>query len=401
MRLTSALTLSVLLLLSGCSDEYELRIHTAAGFQAQTESLQEIFDQQTQLELVEADVDLSLRSTEMLVAGQTDLALVENSEPFQTGVRAVLPVYKSALHLLVRDGVDMWDDEQPLRGRKIFVYGGSPTGLSFVRLAASRMGLGTDDYHLVDTVTPGETDLIIFFGPVDSNNQGWALPGYHLESLGLEGRDTQFSAEAIGYLIPQLKPFQIPAGTYGVAGGDKPIDTVAVTTLLAARKQISANAIYELTKVLLEEKPRFVSVTPALFSGINDSFDPLDLNFPLHSGARAYLNRDEPSTLERYAETINLMVYLAFLVLTGLVAFARFRARRKKDRIDTYYARVLEIRRKSGQQATEQSLSELRALEEEAFEALIKEKLAADESFRIFIELASRTATEIERNPHG
>ena len=392
------IAVSLTFILSGCTDgENELRIHSPNSFRANPELLQEIFGQRTHLEIVDANVDLRLSPTEMLVADQADLTLIENSVPFQTGVRAVLPVYQSVLHLLVRDDVNMWDDEQPLRGKEIHISSASQTGKNFVKLVASRMGLTVEDYLLVDRITPGLTDLIVYFGPIDTVNHGWFVEGYHLESLGLRDKESAMSPDAVGYLIPQLKPFVIPAGTYKLSGGDKTIATVAVTTLLATRKEASVNAIYELTKLLLEEKPRFVRISSALFSGINDSFDPLDLNFPLHEGTRRYLNRDEPSTLERYAETINMLVYVTFLLLTGIVGFARYRARRKKNRIDTYYTRVLEIRWRSAGQSREVSLDELRQLEEEAFEALIAEKLAADESFRIFIELASRTANEIER----
>jgi TRAP-type uncharacterized transport system substrate-binding protein len=388
----------LLLLLGACSgDNHSLRMHALDSFRADPELIQEILEQQTRLTITDAEVNLSLSATEMLTENQADLTLVENSVPFQTGVRAILPVYKSALHLLIRDGVDMWQDEQPLRGKEIHIAGGSVTGNRFVELAASRMGLSATDYKLVEQVTPGQTDLIVYFGPIDTANTRWFVEGYHLEPLGMKGEESAMAPAAIGYLIPQLKPFSIPAGTYQLPGGEKTLGTVAVTTLLATRKSAPVDTIYELTKVLLEEKPRFVKVSSALFSGINDSFDPLDLNFPLHRGARRYLNRDEPSTIERYAETINLLVYLIFLLLTGVIGFTRYRARRKKDRIDTYYARVLDIRKRAANQANDQSLLELRQLEEEAFEALIAEKLAADESFRIFIELASRTATEIEQ----
>ncbi len=394
------LALCIIPLLSACSgDDHRLRMHAPDSFRADPEQMQEIFDQQTRLEIIDAEVDLSLTATEMLVQNQADLALVENSVPFQTGVRAILPVYKSALHLLIRDDVDMLANAQPLRGKEIYISGGSVTGHRFVELVAFRMGLSDHDYTIAATLTPGQTDVIVHFGPVDTANQRWFVEGYHLEPLRGTDGDSALAPEAIGYLIPQLKPFIIPAGTYHVPGGDRNITTVAVTTLLATRKGASVNVIYGLTKVLLEEKPRFVKISPALFSGINDSFDPLDLNFPLHRGTRRYLNRDEPSTIERYAETINMLVYVAFLLLTGVVGFTRYRARRKKDRIDTYYARVLDIRRSATTQAREQCLADLRKLEEEAFDALIAEKLAADESFRIFIELASRTASEIESHP--
>ena len=119
------------------------------------------------------------------------------------------------------------------------------------------------------------------------------------------------------------------------------------------------------------------------------------LSFPLHSGARRYIDRNEPSTLERYAETINMLVYVTFLLLTAGVGFARWHARRKKDRIDHFYSRIMAIRVRALKEPRLPLLAELQQLELEAFDALIKEKLAADESFRIFIELLTRATAEL------
>ena len=139
------------------------------------------------------------------------------------------------------------------------------------------------------------------------------------------------------------------------------------------------------------------AIAPALFSSMRTDFDPLDLNFPLHSGARRYFERNEPSFIERYAETINMLAYVAALVLTAFLAAARWRAQRKKDRIDTFYSRAMAIRERAADEDSATLEQELRELEREAFESLINEKLAANESFRIFTDLMQRVRAELER----
>ena len=160
-------------------------------------------------------------------------------------------------------------------------------------------------------------------------------------------------------------------------------------TLLVARKEVPEKFIYQIARMLIEQKPHLTSISPTLFSGINESFDPLDLSFPLHAGTRRFLQRDEPALVERYAETINMLVYVVVMLLTGVVGFNRWRARRKKDNIDTFYTRVFSIRERVDIEDTAELLLELKALEKEAFELLIAEKLAADDSFRIFADLLS------------
>ena len=195
--------------------------------------------------------------------------------------------------------------------------------------------------------------------------------------------------------MPELQPIDIPSLTYDLPGNEKTLRTLAVDTLLVTRKALPEDVIYELTRTLVEQKPRFMAVAPTMFSGVREDFDPLDLNFPLHIGARRFLMRDEPGLLERYAESINLLVYLAFLLLTGLLGFARWRAQRKKNRVDTFYTRVLAIRERARTEDPSPLLQELSELEREAFSLLIEEKLAADESFRIFTDLLSRARDEL------
>jgi len=154
--------------------------------------------------------------------------------------------------------------------------------------------------------------------------------------------------------------------------------------------------VFGVTKTLLEQKPRFTAVAPSLFEAVNESFDRYALSFPLHSGARRYLERDEPGLLERYAETINMLVYLVFMLLTGFLALARWTARRKKDRIDTFYIRVRAIENRMGSESAATLLSEINQLEREAFDSLVAEKLAANESFRIFTDLVARTRAYLE-----
>ena len=73
--------------------------------------------------------------------------------------------------------------------------------------------------------------------------------------------------------------------------------------------------------------------------------------------------------------------------------------RLRKNRIDEFYARVLELGRQA--KATddpaehERIRDQIRALQAEAFDLLIDEKLAADESFRIFVTLSDDVLSDM------
>ncbi|MEH6584316.1 MAG: TAXI family TRAP transporter solute-binding subunit [Halioglobus sp.] len=390
---------ALVLSLAGCGRaDTELRFHMPRHGTLDNLILQDIFQQQAGLEVVSAELEHHQSGLQALATGEADIALVENSSSFETGVRAVLPVYKSVLHILLRDETAMDHSEQPLKNQSIFISDDSPAGKAFIEMAASRQELTLEDLQIVDVLEPGKTDVIIYFGPVNPRNPRWYVPGYSLYSLAFDDVERAMSSRAIGYMLPHIEPEVIPAQTYDLPGNEEEIYTLSVDTLLATRKDVSESTVYALTKTLLQQKPRFTAIAPEIFSGLTERFDPYSLNFPLHTGARRYLARDEPSALERYAETINMLVYLLFVVLTGIFGLARLHSHRKKDRIDKFYSKIMAIRMRAMNEPHAPLLFELQQLELEAFDSLISEKLAADESFRIFIELLTRAINELDVN---
>lgn len=375
-------------------------MYPLASRQLDTVAMQAVFEQRSGIRMTQVKLDPSISALAALVSNQADLSLVDNSTPFVSGIRVVLPVFRSVLHLLAREGLEAADPQQPFRGLTIHVANQSNAGHTFLDLAARRQGLSAEDYTLSTAPGAGEPDLIIYFGPIKPDQPSWYQPGYRLVSLDQQfAGQQQFYQEGIDFVVPQMNPLVIPPLTYLLPGNEGPIQTLSVDTLLVTRKDVPESLIYELARTLIEQKPRFTAISPNVFSGITDSFDPLELNFPLHRGTRRYLNRDEPGLLERYAETINLLVYMVFLLLTSLVGLARWRAHRKKDRIDTFYTRVFSIRERAKGENLEQLQQELDALEREAFESLIAEKLAPDESFRIFTELLANARTTLQEPP--
>ncbi|MDJ0879262.1 MAG: TAXI family TRAP transporter solute-binding subunit [Halieaceae bacterium] len=385
--------------LTACAvDVSELYLLPVGDQRLDTDAIQGIFEQKSSVRIRPADgVNRERPALELLAADKVDLAFVQNSNAFVPGVRVVLPAHKSLMHLLAREDLEGAEVDVALRGKTVYIVNNSQTGRTLLQVAARRRYLTDSDYRIVDTFVPGETDLLLYFGPVVAGLPPWYQPGYRFTTFQrAPGQHQESNPELISYLIPHMFSVTIPASTYDIPGNEIDIPTFGTDTLLVTRKDISENAIYELTRTLLEQKPRFTALAPQLFEGVNESFDPLELSFPLHRGARRYLARDEPSFLERYAEMINMLVYVTFLLLTGLLALARWRMRRKKDRIDTFYRRVLAIRDRAIGEDHGILLVELAALEQEAFDALIDERLAANESFRIFTDLMVRTRAELK-----
>ncbi|MEP5569070.1 MAG: TAXI family TRAP transporter solute-binding subunit [Halioglobus sp.] len=396
LRLPGCLLIAALLLTACGYPGSTLRMMITDYRQFEPEALQLVIEERSSIRFELADVPPQRKPLEALIANEADLALVENNVAFARGIRAVLPVFESVLHLAGRDAYFSEDPEKTLSGANFYIANRSSAGETFVKLVMHREGYSPDQYKISPNFEDGVTDFIVYFGPINPNNTSWLRQGFSLMSLDDQlNPKRKFYEEGIGYSAPGMKPMMIPALTYDAPGNEEALLTVSVDTLLVTRKEVSESAIYELTKTFLEQKPRLTAIAPHLFSGINESFDPLNLNFPLHPGARSYLERDDPSFIERYAETINMLVYVTFLLISAFLAFARWRERKKKDRVDVFYERVFQVRDGTSHLDTQERLRTLNDIEREAFESLIKEKLSANESFRIFTDLLAQTREEI------
>jgi TRAP-type uncharacterized transport system substrate-binding protein len=392
-----AVVFGIILALSGCGwYEKEVRVYSRGQTGFEPQILRSVFEEHSALQFVSAEVPPGMSCLDALATGIADLCREENSSAFVAGVRAVLPVHKSVLHVFLRDDFEPQEPERPLEGASIHIVENDSASQEVLRFLAKRQGLEPGAYTLV--TASGEADIILHLGPIDPSGNAVNYPGYRMASMDDSlSPDLRATQEGLTYAVPNMEPVVIPALTYDAPGNEQPVHSLAVDTLLLTRKTLAEEVVYELVKTLLQQKPRLTAVSPAFFGGINEAFDPLELSFPLHRGARSYLEREEPGVLERYAETINMLVYVTVLLLSGLMGISRWRARRKKDRIDVFYLKVLAIRERAGDEDPDQLRRELLELEQQAFISLVAEKLAADESFRIFTDLISRVRVELSR----
>ncbi len=265
MKYLSSLALFALMLMgiTACSESItQLRMHVPRDEGVDEKILRPIFEQQSKIAFILADSKLKQSGLEALVSDEADLALVENSSPFQPGVRVVLPGFKSILHILVREGVELDEVDKPFRNKSIYISNDSQAGEIFVKMAAARQKLDSGELIIVDEFDPTQTDIIVYFGPVSPRQPLWYIPGYRLYSLDPEGFDTVMSSQGLSYALPYIDTTVIPAFTYDIPGNERNIYTLSVDTLLAARKEISERTIYRLTKTLLQDKPRFAAVAP-------------------------------------------------------------------------------------------------------------------------------------------
>ena len=352
------------------------------------------------LEIIEGEG--SVRNLDLLRRGEADLAIVENSVPFQRGVQTVVPLYPSVLHVLHEKGESPQSFRELVLGKRVYV--GARGGLSewVVELIRRHADIPADAFTIVEDRETGNAEVIIVFGVLDLAESEEIAANYEFYSIDRPqdlGRGA--AVDGMSILFPHMKPFVIPKRFFGT-GNPEPVVTVSVDTFLVARAGIPDIEIYDLARTILQHKQEFATVSPVVATSLREDFDENALTFPLHPGARKYLDRNEPGIFERYAELAGVS-FTAFLAsASGLLALTRWRRRRKKDRIDVYYAAVIEQRasslRAESAKEVETGLGKLRQLQDEAFGLLIDERLAADESFRIFVTLTQDAMEELRQH---
>ena len=168
---------------------------------------------------------------------------------------------------------------------------------------------------------------------------------------------------------------------------------------MMVRSGLGEVAVNDFTRTMLRNRQVFTTIDPLLYSGMKEDFDQAKLNIPIHEGARTFLDRDEPSFVERYAELGGVILSLIVATWSGLVSLTKWQAQKKKDRIDEFYEDLIEIKNDIPSlkevPAVVQKIRHIQGAQNKAFELLISEELVANESFRIYMELSKETINEL------
>jgi len=284
------------------------------------------------------------------------------------------------------------------------IYAGKEGSASRLMLETivARMNLPKDAYSYVERPSAGTAespDVVVVFAPISPKRVA-EFDGYRLFSIGSPSDiGTGSAIDAATALNPPLRSFIIPATIYGAATPE-PIVTVAVDKLLVARSDLDSSVVYDLVNEIQRLRPALSASRPGLFEQLTDDFDISRSTFVVHAGTQDYLQRSEPTIYERYSGVAEVVVTLMIALVSVTLAGFRVIKMRRKNRIDRFYSAALKIRDLINDTSRDNELSELeirvRELQNDAFDQLVDEKLAADESFRIFITLSNDILAQLD-----
>lgn len=334
-------------------------------------------------------------------AGVADIAIVENNLSYVEGIETSLPIYKQVLHVFYRSEEPSTTLEELLYGKKVYIGIKGSSSEIFMRSLFEFYDLDENKFE----ITENQFDNDVYCGFSDIITEEIFLKslkeeGYRLFSFDdIENFGRGSKAEAITLRYPHYETFVIPSGTYGTLTVD-PVITIATEALLIVKSSLSDNFVYDITKTIYRDKQVLNEISPLVYGTMKEDFDRGEISFPLHNGARIFFDRDEPTFFERYAELGGVAFSIILAIVSGLVSLSRWQKQKKKDRVDVFYKDLITIKNHIGEIKTSaDGLEKLKTIQNQqthAFDMLIEEKLEANESFRIYMELSKETINELK-----
>lgn len=351
------------------------------GWEIELVQGKELFNAQRVMTMMEKDIDLAFI--------QNDQAHTRESND----IRTVLPFYPNISYIFYRN-MDQPKDLQELVSNKtilvseddeefyksLFTYYG--VNLDSVKFTMVELSNSVEEF--VQAINNSKEDIFCVFAAIHNPHvktmiaNDWEI--FSLEDIIYSERGSSVEGFCMNY--PRSEPFIVPRNFFGQKPLE-PISTIALDELLIVHEDADETMIYDLVSDIYEGK-HFLSQNNILFTHISEDFDRDALNFPLHDATVNYLKRDEPSFFERYAEAFGVIFSILVVMAGALTSLRKIR----KERIDKYYRRVMECN----------DVQELERLSNEAVRQLQNEKLTADESFTIFLNLVEKRRHEIENN---
>ncbi|MGF1570047.1 MAG: TAXI family TRAP transporter solute-binding subunit [Nodosilinea sp.] len=302
---------------------------------------------------------------------QAQLALVQSDTPVEPPVRAIALLFPEMFHLMVRAEANI-ASVADLRGKRVALLPEGSGSYALFWPLSQHYSLTPDSMTTLPMLAT-EAQTALLQGDVDALFQVITLGNPAVEQLlqteGIELLPIE-QVDALRLSLPYLDAQVIPKGTYD---GGRPIPAedlpvVGVSALLVGHEDLPKPVVTTLTRTLYEHRNELVTRYPKAAMIRLDS-SGADLGLPLHPGAQAYYQQDQPEFLVQYAEPIGLLLSVSVLAVSGLWQARFWLLGRQKNRADTYNLEILGLIDRINQT---QSMPELIELRQELF-AILKQ----------------------------
>ena len=359
--------------------------------------------------LVDARFSVEVRSIESSANiitgvrdGDIDFGIIEEPAALIPDLATVVPLYPSILHVLYKGEETANRFTDVIVGKSIYAGPLGGTASRFFAQLVDYFDITAESYTVLDNPWVVTPDVYFVFGGLLDTSSRRRLGDYRLFSFGDAaqlGKGTL--VEGIALQFPNVEVFVLPEQIYGNLNRNTVL-TIATRTVLVTAASTDVQQVYKVASALFANSQRLSTEYPLVTREMNENIQLSSFTLPVHAGARRYLDKDAPTMIERYADVIALGLTIAIMLGSALVALYEFRKTRKKDRIDDYYKQILELRHKLREVGTEKHRrgieDQVKSIQEEVFLLLVDERVNANESLTIFLNLSNQVLSEAQDN---
>ena len=343
----------------------------------------------------------SLDNANRLQKQTAQLALLQNDTEAGAHVRSLTAVHPELLHFLChhKAGIQSIRD---LAGKTVALGPKGSGSEKFTREFLRFAGFSKSQLTLVNLpldeatqqLMTGKIDALLFLTGLGNDACQRALQSgqVHLTPLAplTASSDTRFGAQILadGFRVhyPHASPHTIPLLAYS-GQPVYPIGTVGVKAVLACHTNLPDEIAETLTRTLYEHRAA-LSQKHSAFSSLDEQSSTAHLQFPLHPGAENFFRRTDPGFFAKHVEMMGFILTLILILWSVLVWAQRWFLQSRKNRIDAYYEAIDEVINRLNDGTNLEEINELEntllEIRQRAADELVKEKLAADESFIIY-----------------
>jgi TRAP transporter TAXI family solute receptor len=321
----------------------------------------------------------------LLVAGETDLAVVRTDEEIPSGTGAVAILRKNVVVLWApsgaprkgskKDAKSKIKDIHDLEGHRVGIVGRTQLNITLLRVVLTESGVNPDKVavsqfstsQIAEMLRDSSIDAFMTVGPLDSKITTEAITS----TARVRGEPTFLAvdaSEAIAHKHPLYEAEEIPVSSFtsSPARPEETVETVGVNHLIVAPKSLSESAVGAFTRALFAVRPALAKEIPAA-AKIEKPDTDKDAAIPAHPGAAAYIDGTERTFLDKYSDYFWGAILLLSVLGSG-GAWLRHYLRRDERRLNTLHRdRLIDA---IAQVRNTDSVEELDALQREADDIL-------------------------------
>ncbi len=305
----------------------------------------------------------SFENLELLYQNQAQLALIQSNSPIRPTVKAVAFLFPEVFHLIATTKSEIQSVSDLKEKRIALMPEGSGSYQLFWPLS-QHYGLTEQDFQAIP-LPPQQAHTALKQGRVDALFRIIALGNPAVNEL-LQTEQHRLvpidQAAALQLFQPALEASTIPKGTYNgaIPIPSEDLSVVSIRSVMVTNKNTEAWVINEITRILYEARNDLVAKTPQA-SVISPPDSTRKLGFSFHPGALMYYQQDEPSFLEKYAETMGFILSVSVLLVSSFWQFKAWLKGKQKNRADFYNLEILNLIDKIHASQTLEQLEDLRS----------------------------------------